>query len=321
MPYACTHHRSNTQMNWHILGAGSLGCLWAARLAAQQHEVHLLLRNTQALARYTNGRGVGLSDAQRTHSNYYPIKAQLADDPQPIEHLLLACKAYDAETAIAQVTQRLSSSSVVILLQNGLGSQHAIQSRLPNIRCIAASSTEGAYLAEPFHSVFAGSGHTWLGDLQTVLQTPPTRLLEACNAAGITNSWTPDIAEKLCRKLAKNCAINPLTVIYNCLNCELSRYPVQINNLCDELQQLLCSAGQPAAAQDLRQQVWAVIEKTAANSSSMRQDVLSQRRTEISYISGFACAQSLALECHTPALHALHAQLQDALHAHGLPIS
>ena len=308
-------------MNWHILGAGSLGCLWAARLAAQQHCVHLLLRNAQTLHRYTHSRGVGLSDAQRVHSNYYPVKAQLADDPQPIEHLLLACKAYDAEAAIAQVTQRLSSSSVVILLQNGMGSQQAIQNRLPNIRCIAASSTEGAYLAEPFHSVFAGSGHTWLGDLQPLTQAPPTRLLEACNAAGITNSWTPDIAEKLWRKLAMNCAINPLTVIYNCLNGELSRYPAQINNLCDELQQLLCRAGQPAAAQDLQQQVWTVIEKTAANSSSMRQDVLNQRRTEISYISGFACAQSLALECHTPALHALHAQLQDILHAHGLPTS
>lgn len=308
-------------MSWHILGAGSLGCLWAARLAAQKHSVYLLLRNTHTLNRYTQSRGVGLSDAQRTHSNYYPVKAQLASNQQPIERLLLACKAYDAEAAIAQVAQRLSSSSVVILLQNGLGSQQAIQKMLPNIRCIAASSTEGAYLVQPFHSVFAGSGHTWLGDLQPLTRTPPTSLIEMCNAAGIPSSWTPNIAEKLWRKLAINCAINPLTVIYNCLNGELSHYPAQINSLCDELQQLLCSVGQSAAAQDLHQHVWTVIEKTAANSSSMRQDVLNKRRTEISYISGFACSQSLALECYTPALHALHAQLQDALKTHGLPTS
>jgi 2-dehydropantoate 2-reductase len=308
-------------MSWHILGAGSLGCLWAARLAAQQHEVHLLLRNSQTLARYTDGRGVGLSDAQRTYSNYYPVKAQLATDQQPIQRLLLACKAYDAEAAITQVAQRLNSSSIVILLQNGLGSQQAVQNLLPNIRCIAASSTEGAYIAEPFHSVFAGSGHTWLGDLQPLTRAPATCLLEMCNAAGIPCSWTPDIAEKLWRKLAINCAINPLTVVYNCLNGELRRYPTQINTLCDELQLLLCSAGQSTAAQDLQQQVCSVIETTAANSSSMRQDVLNQRRTEISYISGFACSQSLALECHTPALHALHQQLQDVLQTHGLATS
>ena len=306
-------------MSWHILGAGSLGCLWAARLAAQQHPVHLILRNANALARYEKTPGVGLSDAQQTQTRFYPIPAQLADNPQPIDHLLLACKAYDAETAVAQVAHRLHSDSLVMLLQNGLGSQQAIQQQLPNIRCIAVSSTEGAYLPEPFHSVFAGSGKNWLGDLQTTGQAQPQVLLDACNAALIPCLWTADIAEHLWRKLAINCVINPLTVIYNCQNGALIHHATQVDTLCDELQLLLCSAGQDQAAVELHQQIWAVIEKTAANSSSMRQDVLQQRRTEISYITGFACLQSRALGCQTPALAALHGQLQGTLHALGLP--
>lgn len=306
-------------MSWHILGAGSLGCLWAARLAAQQQPVHLILRNPDALARYEKTAGIGLSDAQRTQTNFYPIPAQLAENPQPIDHLLLACKAYDAEAAISQVAHRLHSDSLVILLQNGLGSQQAIQQQLPNIRCIAASSTEGAYLAEPFHSVFAGSGQNWLGDLPATEQAQPQVLLDACNAAMIPCLWAADIAEQLWRKLAINCVINPLTVIYNCQNGALINYASQVNTLCDELQLLLCSAGQDKAAARLHQQVWAVIEKTAVNSSSMRQDALQQRRTEISYITGFACLQSRALGCQTPALAALHGQLQGTLHALGLP--
>lgn len=306
-------------MIWHILGAGSLGCLWAARLAAQQHTVQLILRNTEAIAGYQQAPGVGLSDVQRQHTVYYPVSAQLADDPQPIKHLLLACKAYDAEAAIAQVTQRLNNDSLVILLQNGLGSQQAVQKCLPNTRCIAASSTEGAYLAAPFHSVFAGQGQVILGDLDTTARPQPQQLLETCNAAEIPCLWSADIATQLWRKLAINCAINPLTVIYNCLNGELRNYPELINTLCDELHSLLRSAGQSEAAQALQEHVWAVIDKTAANSSSMRQDVLNQRRTEISYITGFACTQSRALSCHTPTLHALHTQLQEALLAQGLP--
>lgn len=305
---------------WHILGAGSLGCLWAARLAAQQYSVNLILRNTDALARYQEAARVGLSDAQRQHTNYYPVSGQLANHPQAIQYLLLACKAYDAEAAITQVAPRLNSDSLVILLQNGLGSQQAIQKLLPNTRCIAASSTEGAYLAAPFHTVFAGQGQTWLGDLQPATQPQPDHLLEMCNSAAIPCLWTADIAENLWRKLAINCAINPMTVIYNCNNGELTRYFEQINALCDELQLLLCSAGHTKAADGLHKQVWTVIDKTAANSSSMRQDVLNQRRTEISYITGFACTQSIALECRTPALHALHSQLQDALQMQGLPI-
>ena len=307
-------------MSWHILGAGSLDCLWAARLAAQQQTVHLILRDAQAIARYKQSPGLGISDAQRQHTDYYPANLQLASDQQPIQYLLLACKAYDAQAAFSQVTHRLSRDSVVILLQNGLGSQQAVQELLPNTRCIAASSTEGAYLAAPFHSVFAGQGHVWLGDLQPIEQPQPDTLLQACHAAGIPCSWTPHIAQYLWRKLAINCAINPMTVIYNCLNGELVNYPEHINSLCDELQQLLHKAGQPEAAEELHQHVWTVIEQTAGNSSSMRQDVRNKRRTEISYITGFACMQSSALECHTPALHHLHAQLQHALQAHGLPI-
>lgn len=306
-------------MTWHILGAGSLGCLWAARLATQKHRVQLILRDNAALARYQATLGIGLSDAQRQHTTYYPIAAQLASDAQPIEYLLLACKAYDAQTAVSQVAQRLTTNSVVILLQNGLGSQQAIQTMLPQVRCLAASSTEGAYLAEPFHSVFAGIGHTVLGDLQPNAQAAPANLIETLNTAHIPCSWTNQIAQDLWRKLAINCVINPLTVIYNCNNGALSAYPEQVNTLCAELQQLLHAAGQPTTASDLTERVWHVINSTAANSSSMRQDVHKQRRSEISFITGFACAQSLALECPTPALHALHQQLQNMLHAHGLP--
>lgn len=304
---------------WHILGAGSLGCLWATRLAAAQHTVHLILRDHAAILRYQQTPGVALSDAQNQHSQYYPVPAQLASEPQPIQYLLLACKAYDAEAAMAQVAHRLTDDSLVILLQNGLGSQQAIQNILPDSRCIAASSTEAAYLTQPFHAVFAGQGQTWLGDLQQAKQAEPEPLLALCNAAAIPCTWAAQIEHYLWRKLAINCVINPMTVIYDCQNGELADHHQQVNALCAELEQLLRHAGQPEAAEDLPELVWTVIEKTAANSSSMRQDVYNSRRTEISYITGFACAQSLALECHTPALHQLHQQLQDILHTHGLP--
>ncbi len=304
-------------MLWHIQGPGSLGCLWAARFAAAQLPVRLILRNREALARYQQLGAVRISDAQMLHSNSYPITAQLSDDPEPIQNLLLACKAYDAESAIAQVAHRLNKNSLVLLLQNGLGSQQAVQALLPNTRCIAASSTEGAYLAEPFHTVFAGQGEIWLGGLDN--SPEPAGLIEHCQTANIPCTWTTDISSKLWRKLAINCAINPLTVIHDCNNGALLQDPSLINTLCNELQLLLNAAGQSEAAQNLAQHVWQVINKTAANSSSMRQDTHHRRRTEISYMTGFACLQSKALECPTPTLLALHAQLQTVLIAQGLP--
>lgn len=303
-------------MHWHVQGAGSLGCLWAARLAAAQQSVELILRTPTALADYEKIGQVRISDAQQQQSRSYPIKAQLATQHEPIENLLLACKAYDAEAAIAQVAHRLSKNSLILLLQNGLGSQQAVQSLLPEQQCIAASSTEGAYLAAPFHTVFAGQGTVYLGSLTA--QSEPAGLIAACQAAAIPCFWTEQIATTLWRKLAINCAINPLTVIHDCNNGALRQHSSTVNQLCDELQRLLRAAQQADAAEQLHQQVWQVIEKTAANSSSMRQDVRHQRRTEISYMTGFACQQSLSLGCSTPMLHALHAQLEHVLIAQGL---
>ena len=39
-------------MTWHILGAGSLGSLWAARLGRAGLPVRLILRDRQRLRRY-----------------------------------------------------------------------------------------------------------------------------------------------------------------------------------------------------------------------------------------------------------------------------
>src|SRR3546814_6910085 len=64
-----------------------------------------------------------------------PISGQTADSPEPIKRLLLACKAYDAEAAVAAVAHRLSADAELILLQNGLGSQDAVANRVPQARC------------------------------------------------------------------------------------------------------------------------------------------------------------------------------------------
>ncbi|RMR32543.1 hypothetical protein ALP91_04752, partial [Pseudomonas savastanoi pv. glycinea] len=39
-------------VTWHVLGAGSLGTLWAARLARAGLPVRLILRNAERLAAY-----------------------------------------------------------------------------------------------------------------------------------------------------------------------------------------------------------------------------------------------------------------------------
>lgn len=301
-------------MTWHILGAGALGSLWATRLARAGLPVRLILRSAQRLDEYQRAGGLGLRENDNLER--FDIPAELPDAPTTIRRLLVACKAYDAEAAVSRVAARLVPGGELLLLQNGLGSQQAIAERWPQARCIFVSSTEGAYRETDFQVLFAGRGQNCLGDPHG--GAAPAWLSEL-DLAGIAQTWSTEILSRLWRKLALNCAINPLTVLHDCRNGELLQHPAQLAALSEELGRLLVASGQPAAANDLENEVLRVIEATAANYSSMHQDVRLGRRTEIAYLLGHACATAQTLGLPTPKLHALHQRLREHLRQRGLP--
>ena len=57
-----------------------------------------------------------------------------------------------------------------------------------------------------------------------------------------------DILSRLWRKLALNCAINPLTVLHDCRNGGLSEHHCEVATLCAELAELRGARGAPPSA-------------------------------------------------------------------------
>ncbi|WMI98662.1 putative 2-dehydropantoate 2-reductase [Pseudomonas chlororaphis subsp. aurantiaca] len=299
---------------WHILGAGSLGTLWATRLARAGLPVRLILRDQARLQAYQAAGGLTL--VEQGQASFHAIPGETLDNPEPITRLLVACKAYDAQQAVSQLAARLTPDAELVLLQNGLGSQDTVAAQVPQARCIYASSTEGAFRDGDWRVVFAGHGYTWLGDASH--PTAPF-WLDDLSASGIPHEWSADILTRLWRKLALNCAINPLTVLHDCRNGGLLQHHCEVAMLCVELSELLERCGQPAAAENLQQEVERVIQATAANYSSMYQDVASRRRTEISYLLGHACDVAARHQLHLPNLSRLRRLLVEHLQQRGLP--
>ena len=299
---------------WHVLGAGSLGTLWATRLARAGVPVRLILKDASRLREYEAAGGLTL--VEHGAATTYAIAGETVDSSEPIHRLLVACKAYDAQQAVARLASRLAPGAELILLQNGLGSQDAVAAQVPMARCMCASSTEGAFRDGDWRVIFAGHGYTWLGDAGH----PVAPIwLDDLNAAGIPHEWNTDILTRLWRKLALNCAINPLTVLHNCRNGGLQEHHCEVATLCVELTELLERCGQPAAAENLQQEVERVIHATAANYSSMFQDVSNRRRTEISYLLGYACKVAARHQLNLPHLNQLQQRLINHLDSLGLP--
>ena len=297
--------------HWHILGAGSIGCLWAAHLAKAGHRVTLILRNSERLDTF-NAKGVVVLESEDTH-HYYPVDACLPDNCGPISHLLITTKAYDALPALAPIASHLTPDASVVVMQNGMGAQQDVATHLAPVNVWAASTTDGAWLKAPFHVVFAGRGETKVGPLMQTTPSLPTVPTELA-PSDLTLVADEQIELSLWRKLAINCAINPLTAYYNCRNGELAEDPEKyqhMSRICAEIDQLCQLLDLTLFDGPAIQQAAAVARATGANYSSMLQDVRHQRKTELEYITGYLLQQAKQAGLKLPENQALYEHLKE----------
>lgn len=267
--------------HWHVLGAGAIGTLLAHRLADRGCSVTLLSRGSTATRKtLTLESGADLS---RRVFSLSPCAG-----PAVIDQLLVTTKAADVDPAIASVGHRLHGDSIVLVMANGMG----FAEHLPrNLAAFRGSITEGAFPRGPGHTVYAGQGTIRIGLPGCSL--PPPDWFSSSWERLRNCQWDTDIDTTLWRKLAINCVINPLTAAYRCHNGELAApaYRRLLVTLCDEVTCACRATGHGAAVVSLLDDVLRVIAGTASNRSSMLQDVLQKRQTEIDFINGFLLAE------------------------------
>ncbi|KAK2808964.1 hypothetical protein FQN50_004238 [Emmonsiellopsis sp. PD_5] len=277
----------------------------------------------------------GVPDRQNGF-NYESVSADGQQQGSVIENLVVATKSYTTVDALKPFKDRLIPSSTLLFLQNGIGTIDEVNSALfnhpsqrPNY--LAGIVNHGVYATSKFSSVHAGFANTILGpvlDSSSTAQTPQQeeqtafltrQILDAPDLAASLVSPTELLQTQL-QKLTVNAVINPLTVIFDCFNGQLfqsEQICKLIRALVSELSGVICAivasrqaasnatAAERAAAQarfsaaNLNTIVFDVGAKTAKNISSMRQDVLAGRKTEIDYINGYIVAQAAqyGIEC------------------------
>lgn len=300
----------------HILGGGSLGLLWAARFAQAGMDCRLILR-TPAAALQWQARRNQLTLEHVGQLTCLEIPAEGVSAAEPITRLVVATKAWATSAAMEMIAPRLQAGSQLLLLQNGLGSQQAVSARFPSVDVLYASVTDGAWKRSANHVVWAGVGQTLIGDPR---QRGAPAWLSQLTDAGIAWQWEADVLSVLWLKLAVNCAINPFTALHDCPNGEVpTRAGSFFAPLVTELHSLLASQGVQLPRARLQRQILDVIQATAANSSSMRQDLRAGRRTEIDFILGHAYRTAREARLDTPTLDTLYQQLQRHLAERGLP--
>ncbi len=284
--------------NWHIIGRGAIGLLWAHQLVRLKQTVRLVLRPASPSAEPHQG-AFTFTDIHGEESNFnvhLSTYTDSSDQQQAINYLVVPLKAYDVLPAIRQIRPLINPSTVIILCHNGMGTIEQVQQMLgPNQPLLFATTTHGAYRKTPQHLIHSGLGETkmgWINPPETSVEND--QLSQTLEQILGPVSWHQDINTVLWQKLAINSVINPLTAIHQIKNGDLkqTRFSAQINRLCDEIKRVTDSCGIALDYGDLIHDCYRVINNTANNYSSMNRDIAAGRRTEIDYITGYLMTQA-----------------------------
>ncbi len=266
-----------------IVGTGAMACLFAARLSAAGEAV-IMLGTWQAGLHALREQGVTLVESDgRQHT--YPVQA--TDDPEACRGAQLALvlvKSWQTQRAARQLKACLDKGGAALSLQNGIGNREMLVNILGAARVALGVTTLGANLAAPGRVVAAGDGPISIG-----VHSRLAPLINALRSAGFTVEDAPNPDVLLWGKLVINAAINPLTALLRVPNGELLERPTAralMVSLARETAAVAAALGYPLDDTNPAAAVEAVARRTAANRSSMLQDLQRGAPTEIDAICG-----------------------------------
>jgi 2-dehydropantoate 2-reductase len=266
-----------------IVGTGALATLFAARLALAGHGI-TLLGTWQGGLNALHQNGARLMEADGTEQRF-PVRA--TNDPlecRGAKQALVLVKAWQTERAAHLLSDCLARDGLAITLQNGLGNYEMLAKELGESRVALGSTTTGATLLGPGLVRAGGEGkisieaHPALGPVD-----------EALRSANFKVEVVEDAKALIWGKLIVNAAINPLTALLRVPNGELLQRPAAralLRALAEEAAAVAAAEGVKLAFSDPAAMAEEVARQTAANHSSMFQDVQRGAPTEIDAICG-----------------------------------
>lgn len=264
-----------------------MGCLFAAYLKEGGLDV-TLLDQFEERARVLAEQGVRIEGVRGEHRVKVPVALD-AESMGPVGLVIVCVKAFHTEEALRQHRALVGDGTTVWSAQNGLGNYQAMAEVVAKDRIVGGSTTLGANELGPGHIHHAGEGDTFIGELDGSITARVEQIAGKLTGAGINVTVRDDIQKIIFNKLIVNVGINALTAILRVRNGVLVEHePAKslMEAAVSEAVRLAATQGIKFDEAEMQERVKEVARRTAENRSSMLQDMLAGRRTEIDYING-----------------------------------
>ncbi|EHH69680.1 ketopantoate reductase family protein [Gluconobacter morbifer] len=281
------------KMQISVIGAGAVGCHVGGLLALAGHDVVLLGRSAHVDA--INSRGL-LLEGQGFRKTVQ-LRAVTEASRLPQSDLVLVCvKCTDTAEAGRMIRPALKADTVIVSLQNGMGNSALLEdiTGRPVIPAIVYIAVE---MTGPGHVLHRGGKRLLIGASDS-----SPELARRLSEVGLPTTVTEDIQVALWSKLVINCACNALSAVGPMSYGPLLEIVDVREVMADIVRECLCVAAACGISlpADMLEKVLEIGRIMPKQKSSMAQDMIRRRPTEIDFLNGYVVRMGKALDVPTP---------------------
>lgn len=283
-----------------VLGAGAMGCYFAARLIEVGTAV-TLVDVDEARIGILNSSGLTVIDDRGTRN--VPVRASTAQALREVASLVIVfTKGIHTATAMQQMAHLVGPETFALTLQNGLGNAQTIAETLGRDRVMFGVTDVPADLVPPAEVHSRGEGKITFWSLNEA-GAPKAQKIEALlKEAGMQAKADPLAEVAVWEKVAFNAALNASSAVLQCPvgGLDTADGRAIVETVVEETVAVAHASGIAVNRARIMSRVNHALATHREHKPSMLQDILAGRATEIDLINGAVMAAGEAIGVSTP---------------------
>lgn len=284
-----------------VIGAGAMGSLYGGYLSKVIPEVYLVDIWKEHIEEI-NKNGLIIED-NKENLVTYPKAVNNIESIGSVDLAIVFVKSFLTGKAIDMNRRLLGPNTLVLSLQNGYGNIEEIGKYVNVNNIIAGTTAHGANVLCPGKIIHGGIGATHIGWVNNKSDERIEEVASILREAGFETIVSNNVLELIWSKLIINIGINPLTALLKVRNGEL----IKQQEIKDIMTLAIIEGVKVARATGVNfnedvmiNKVMEVAKATGENKSSMLQDILNNRKTEIAMINGAIVNEGVKYHIDTP---------------------
>lgn len=271
-----------------LIGLGAIGTLYAAALHTAPGIRFRVLVDKKRLAHYKEN-GVFLNGEPLAFDWITPDEA----DGEKADLILIATKSNGFCSALEMLTPFVGEDTLVLPLLNGITAPKVLQKRFGRKEALYGFFLGHASIRQGTRVCHDGVGKLYFGNAENYHISPGVkRIGELFDRAGIAYEIPGDMKSALWKKYVLNVGVNQASALFRADYGTLQKNPDMLDfarRLMEEAVSVAEKAGVNGTEEMLQSAMDVILSMPPEAKTSMLQDILSSRPTEVDLFAGTLC--------------------------------